>query len=417
MARLVGEITDGVSISKLENGADLVFDKTNTASAVLDISIGFGAADELGKKQGIAHFLEHTVLNGTKKLSKREVFGLIDGVGGDINAFTLKQATRFYVMLLGKDFARGVNVLSDCLKNAVFEEKLVDIERKIIQAEVKQAIDEPEEFVFDKFLEQIFPNEFGRNTLGTEESINGISREDLVGVFEEEYFSKNLLIGVSGNFEEEKVKEEIEGNFSWNLEKSKEKREFEVSKPKYDERFFERKTQHAHLCLGFPIMEAKDFEEFLSFKLINTMLGGGLSSRMNIELREKRGLCYSVNTMIQAEEDPGYFLVSSSTSSKNLNKMKELILKELEKMKQGEFDLKELNKAKNYVLGNELILRENSFKRTEQNLQCWQYFKKTVKESLELLQGLELNKVQDVAEKYIQTEKYGLSVLKPNARV
>lgn len=417
ISKHAGEMADEVSILKLENGSTLVFDSAKAHSAVLDVSVGFGSAFEAHSKQGLAHFLEHTIFNGTKKHSKQEVFRLIDAVGGEINAFTLKQATRFYGLVLGKDFSRVVEVLPDSLENAVFDEKLLEIERRIILAELRQSMDEPEEFVFDKFLQQILLRVFGRRTIGTEESIKGITRKDLVQIWEKNYFPKNLLIGVTGSFEEKEICRKMEEAFSWNLKKQGRKKRFMLARAKHSESFFERKTEHAHICLGFPVMNACNAEEFLAFKLISAVLGGGLSSRLNEELREKRGLCYSVNALLQAEEDYGFFTVCSSTQAKNLEEMKQLILNELKKLKQGELSLKELNKAKNYVLGKELILRENMFKRTEQNIQCWQYFRKTVRESFELLQQLELDDIIGAAEKYIQTEKYGLSVLKPKARV
>ncbi len=395
----------------LKSGLTVLFEPAEQESSAIDIAVGFGSALEPRGKAGIAHFIEHMFFTGTPERSRKSVFQAIEEVGGEMNAFTSRQGTHYYSRILGRHFSRSLDVMLGCYNSCLFEEKELELERRIILNEIRDAIDRPSRFVVDEFLRDCLPAEMGRRVIGTKESVSSISREDLLGQFRTAYNPNNTVVGITakGNASEavEKISTLGEGRKGRRVEKK-----IREAKPKLKRREIERKTEQAHICIGFPVMNARS-RDYPAFEIIDALLGGGISSRLVQEIREKRGLSYAVQTLFQAEMDYGFFLVYAAAKPRRVREIEEIALREFERIGQGVLTEKELERGKNYVEGREILARENSEDRarwlTQAELFGWQDFDEWMKR----IRQVSAEQVRETAEKYLNTSEYVLTSLRP----
>jgi len=395
----------------LANGLTLLFEPTVQKSSAIDIAVRFGSAFEPKEKAGIAHFIEHMFFTGTPSRNRKQVFQEIEGVGGELNAFTLRQSTHYYSKLLGRHFFKAVNVLNDCFDSCLFSSNELKLERKIILNEIRDSIDRPLRFVVDEFLADCLPQDIGRRIIGSMESVKAISREDLIEWFEKAYAAENTVIGITANEDPERLIEEflvLGGKRKRRLAK----KEFPKLKPELKRREIERKTEQAHLCLGFPVMTARD-EQFYAFALVEALLGGGISSRLVQEIREKKGLSYMVQTLFEVESDYGFFLMYAAAKPSRVEEIERIALQEFEKIAKGDFTEKELQRAKNYVEGKAILAMENSENRARWLVNTELFGWKDFDEWIKRIKSVSVEEVRSTAEKYLDSSAYVLTVLKP----
>ncbi|MCX6802376.1 MAG: pitrilysin family protein [Candidatus Diapherotrites archaeon] len=310
----------------LENRLVLAIEPFPGKTAGLDFCVNYGPVFEKKSEAGIGHFLEHVFLSGSKKLGRKKPFDLIEGKGGELNAFTSVEETHYYNRIQNADFALPIRVFGECFNDFFFGEKHVETEKKIILNEIREVKDHPVKRLFEEFTEIALEPPFNRSILGTEKTVGGITPKKLGKCLRKNYLSKNCVFGISTSLPEPQITAEIESAFSFRPGRKKTAKQ-KPMKPKAVERESRTKAEQAHCCLGFPVMAA-GHEDYFAMELIECYLGGGISSRLLQEIREKRGLSYQVSAYLDVEKTHGAFAVYFSTKPEKIKEAKGLVLKE-----------------------------------------------------------------------------------------
>ncbi len=388
---------------QLDNGLRVItIPMAGVSSVAVMVLIGAGSRYEEPSKAGLSHFVEHMIFKGTKKRPTAfDISSLVDSVGGENNAFTSKDQTGFYIKVQKDQIELAFDILSDTLSNSLYLQEEIDRERGAIIEEINMYEDNPLYKIDDVFYELLFDgNPLGWSTAGEKKTVKSINREDFLSYVKRFYQGSDMVLAVAGNVEPEKVKALSEKYFS-SFAKG-EKEEFvkfveSQEKPKVKVAF--KKTDQAHLYFGYPAFSFFDPDR-AALNVLGAILGGGMSSRLFIQVRERRGLAYYVNSDTDLFSETGLL---AATAGLNLEKVEEavkVIMDEFEKTKNGDVSEKELAKAKQFIKGRTTLGLENSRRVAE-----W-YAEK------ELLEG----RIETPDEVFNQTEKVTLADVSRVAR-
>ena len=344
---------------KLDNGVNLLTeDIPHVRSVAVGIWVNVGSRDESGSVAGISHFIEHLMFKGTENRTAKEIAEALDAVGGQLNAFTTKEYTCYYAKVLDEHFELALDILTDMLFNSKFDSADIDKERNVILEEIKMYEDTPDELVHDVFAGTIWDvHPLGRPIIGYAEVIRGLSRETITDYVGSHYVPGNTVVTVAGNINHDAVAEKISSIFGKRKGTSR-PRILELPQPKRQIVCRSKETEQVHLCVGAPGLPL-DHEQIYVFQLVNTILGGGLSSRLFQEIREQRGLVYSVYSYHSSYHDAGLFCVYAGLSKENLNPALELIFKEIKDIQLNGVTDQELRRAKDQLKGNLLLSLES----------------------------------------------------------
>ena len=315
------------------------------------IWVGAGSRHESEEYSGISHFIEHLLFKGTEKRTAKDIAESLDAVGGQLNAFTSKEYTCYYAKVLDEHLDLALDVLSDMFFNSIFEEKDINKEREVIKEEIKMYEDTPDELIHDVFSQTIWSGHpLGRPVLGTEDSINGFTRDNIIDYINHQYTTDNIVIAIAGSVDHNKILPDLERLFS----KAKVGSAIKDMAPPHSKGQMEnifRETGQVQICLGTPGLP-QDHPQLYPLFVLNSVLGGGLSSRLVQEIREDRGLAYSVYSYHAAFSDAGLFTFYAGTRPDNYETVIQLIINEALKITQGGITEKELNKTKEQLKGN-----------------------------------------------------------------
>ncbi|TNE41237.1 MAG: insulinase family protein [Alphaproteobacteria bacterium] len=321
-----------VSVSKLANGLTVATDPMpGLQTAALGVWVQAGARCEAPHHLGVSHFLEHMAFKGTTTRSAREVVECIENVGGYLNAYTSREQTAYYARVLKDDLPLAVDVLSDILQNATFEEQEIARERSVITQEIGQCIDSPEEYIFDVLQESAFPDQpMGRPILGTVETVGNMTRAHLTDYIADRYGPSTMYLMGAGAVDHAALCEWGEVSFS-KLTEPRQTAAPQAAKWQGQPFLETRPLEQAHLCVGLPGASVHD-ADFFTAQIFSEILGGSMSSRLFQEVREKRGLCYSIYTYNTSYEDCGLFSIYAGTGGESLVEIVPVIVGEIEKM-------------------------------------------------------------------------------------
>ncbi|MFH1234622.1 MAG: pitrilysin family protein [Candidatus Diapherotrites archaeon] len=395
----------------LDNGLVLAIERFPGGTTGLDFSIGYGPVFEKKSEAGIAHFLEHVFLSGSRKFGRKKPFDLIEGKGGELNAFTSMEETHFYCRILSRDFSLPAAVFGECFDDFSFGEKHVETEKKIILNEIREVKDHPVKRLFDEFTEIALEPPFNRNIIGAEKTVSKITASKLEKCLRKNYLSKNSVFGIATSLSAGEVAGKIEDSFSFRRGKMKTRRPIKP-KPKAAERESRAKTEQAHCCLGFPVMPA-GHEDYFAMELIECYLGGGISSRLMQEIREKRGLSYQVSAYLDVEKTHGTFAVYFSTKPEKIKEAKGLVLAEFEKLRKKELSAAVLGRVKSQVIGSKTLELENSFNKARIAAECLRYGWHSPEQFLEKIKAVSAADIRRISMQYLQTEEYAFAKLLP----
>ena len=335
----------------LDNGLTVLFEKRKTPVVSVASSVKFGAQYEKESIKGISHFIEHLVFKGTKKRSVTEIPREIEGKGGIINAFTSEEITSFWNKIPSKHFELGADISRDLILNPLFEKKALERERKVILEEIKMYHDNPSSYVVEKLKEMLYEKPFNMSIAGTLKTVAGLSREKVVGLFNAIYSTNNMVFSVVGNVSWEEVLKEAE-----KFPKINKKINSIPIVLKNGEVIKKRKgIDQAHEVFGFHMPCLVDKQRY-SAEVFDSILGGGMSSRLFQEIREKRGLCYAIKSNLEQSKDYAYEMIYAGTVKEKINEIKKLILKEIKKL--GSLKQGELSEAKERLIGLRQISKE-----------------------------------------------------------
>jgi predicted Zn-dependent peptidase len=350
---------------KLKNGLNVVIVPIGEVeSATTLIMVGAGSRYETKENNGISHFLEHMAFKGTKKRPTAiEISSLIDGIGAESNAFTGKEYTGYYIKSTSTKIELSLDILSDMVKNLLLDPKEIDKERGVILEEKNMYEDTPSRKIGDVFEELLYGDvPMGWDIVGTKENINRITREDFLAYMKKYYSADNMTLVVAGKVDTEEIKGKIEEYFA----------DFEIfptqealpvmedqKKPAVSIKY--KKTDQAHIALGFRTVGLLNEEDRYPLSLLSSILGGGMSSRLFHEVRERRGLAYSVRTIEDSSIDCGYLATFAGVDPKRITEAIQVILEEYNKIKNvGEITEEELTKAKEYSKGHFVLDLEDT---------------------------------------------------------
>ena len=353
------------NIHSLKSGLTLITDYIDTVETV---SVGMwnkvGARNEHENVNGVAHLLEHMAFKGTHSRSALEIAKEVEMVGGAVNAYTSREITAYYMKVLKEDIALSIDIISDILQNSAFDSGELDRERGVILQEIGMYLDTPDDVVFDKWQEVAYPNQpMGRSILGSSEIIKTISRDQVEGFMKSYYRPEKMVFSVSGNFNENNVIELIEKHFH-NLPQGSEDHS---PKAIYHGGEFrqDKDLEQVNIILGF---EGVDFYSDLYYPtaVYSAVLGSGMSSRLFQEIREKRGLVYSISSYTSSFSDSGIFGVYAGTGQKEVMELVPVLCDQLN-IDASQFTTEELQRAKAQFKSGLLMGQESTSRRCRSN--------------------------------------------------
>ena len=349
-----------VTIKKLNCGTTVIMEKSERVqSAALGIWVRAGASDEWDEVSGVSHFIEHMMFKGTKNRTAKQIAEDVDKIGGVFNAFTGKEATCYYIKTLSSNICRGAEILLDMLTGSKFDQEEMDRERQVICEEIKMVKDTPDDDVYDTISELVAGgNPLGRSILGTPESLAGIDRSRLVDYRDQMYARDSIVVAVAGNFDEEAIEAIFEDRLT-SLRDKKPKKEIQLKPYQQSFNVKVRDIEQTHICLATPGI-ALDDPRYYAFVLLNSIFGGSMSSRLFQNIREQKGLAYSVCSMNLFSSYWGFFSIYAGVAPEKAEEALDAIHYELDTLRESGVTEEELAMAKeqmksSYIFGLESV--------------------------------------------------------------
>jgi predicted Zn-dependent peptidase len=345
----------------LPNGVRIIHKYTSSPVVFCGLTINTGTRDEQEQEHGMAHFLEHTLFKGTSKRKAYHINNRLDNVGGEFNAFTTKEETVIQACVISADFARAVELIADVTFNSIFPPHEIIREKQVIFEEIDSYDDSPGDLIFDDFEDLLFDGyPIGRNILGTKKTVKNFSTEDVMKFVARTYNTDQMVFSSVGRISESRLKYCCEKYFG---EQTANLRNFTRVKPenyKVFDKSVKKKTHQSHVILGNRAYDYNDKRKTALSLLLNYLGGPATNSALNMSLREKNGLVYTVEAGYSSYSDTGNVTVYFATSESNTEKSYNLVMKEIEKIKTDCLSAYQLAKAKKQFIGQYLIAQENS---------------------------------------------------------
>jgi len=344
----------------LKNGIRLIHQQTDSPVGHLGVLINAGSRDEAEDEHGLAHFIEHSVFKGTKKRRAYHVLSRIEDVGGELNAYTTKEETTLYSTFLNQDYERAAELLSDILFNSVYPQKEINREKEVIAEEINSYKDSPSELIFDEFEELVFDGHpIARNILGTSENINKFNRNSILDFIEKNYHTDQMVISSVGKLKFEKLVRYAEKYFGSVETKLRVNNRIPFESYIPGTRTEIKDTFQTHCILGNIAYDIKHPSRIVMVLLNNIIGGPAMNSRLNLALRERKGMAYNIESGYTAYTDTGLFNVYFGTDKENFDKALSLIKKEFKLLRDTKLGGVQLSKVKKQLLGQIAISTES----------------------------------------------------------
>jgi predicted Zn-dependent peptidase len=396
----------------LPNGIRIVTEEIpSLRSVAMGILVGVGSGNEFPKEAGISHYIEHMMFKGTKKRTAYEIAHALDAVGGKMNAYTSKEVTMYYAVVLDKHIDTQIDVLCDIVLNSIYDPKEMETEKGVILEEIKMYEDTPDELIHDYFAEQILHGHpLGKPTIGFAETVKAVKRGDIMDYRERYYSPTNFLISLAGAIPPDAVdrlKPYFEG-FSG--------RDVSHAQPEPQMKgvlsLKKKKTEQAHLCLGVRGPSQLDDDRY-PFSVMDNILGGSMSSRLFQEVREKRGLVYAIYSTTSPFRDFGIAYTYAGTSKENMKQVIDLILEQLVKIKKEGLKPAEIERGKEYLKGNLVLGLESTSSRMSWLAKTEFYYDRvlTIDEVFEKVDKVSNDDIVRLANQYFRDEYLTLAVI------
>ena len=347
-------------VIRLRNGLRLLHIPTASPISHFGILIDAGTRDEPGQHPGLAHFVEHTIFKGTEKRNAYRVINRMESVGGDLNASTSKEETDFYASFLSPDYPRAVELLADIFFHAKFPQKELEKEKTVIFEEINYYNDSPSELIFDDFESLVFcQHDMGKNILGTKESVQKIHREDIMAFTAENYTLENVVLASVGNIATEKLVRLCEKHFGDGRIKEGTRQRVPFRDYRPQTRNVRKNTSQTNVLTGTLAYDIRHPKR-IPFMLLNNILGGqGQNTRLNMSVREKKGLAYTVESYFNPFSDCGLFSVYFGCDAHERDHCLHIVMREIEKLKQNKLGSMQLYYAKKQYIGQLALAQES----------------------------------------------------------
>lgn len=398
----------------LYNKLRVVSEKIDSVRSItLGVWIDVGSRDEEQNENGISHFIEHMLFKGTKKRSTKEIALALESLGGTLNAFTGRENTCLYAKVLDEHLEIALDVLSDLLLNPLFNSYDFKKEKKIIAEEIKELEDMPSEIAFDLFMEAMWgEHPLGKPVIGDIKNIQKLERSQLLDFMREKYVSPKIVIAACGNLSHRRLVKLVENKFKLDEHIPKRRREIQPLKLMSQKIVQRRKSAQTHICIGFPGFSFKHPKRY-SALLLSSILGGGMSSRLFQNLREKFGMVYTIHTFVDSFKDKGIFGVYLGTDKKQVLPAVEQVLKELRRIKKEELKRKELEDAKYQLKGNLILGAESTSNRMNRLARLEIYLKDyiSLEKTISFINQVKREEVIEVANELMRKDRLSVAIL------
>jgi predicted Zn-dependent peptidase len=353
-----------IELSRLNNGLQIATDRIDTVDTVsLGIWVDVGTRHEPAEINGVAHFLEHMAFKGTATRSALAIAEEIEAVGGHLNAYTSRESTAYYAKVLKDDVPLALDILADILQHSMFAPDELERERTVILQEIGQANDTPDDIIFDHFQERAYPDQaMGRPVLGRPDIIRRLGRDEVTAYLRDHYGARRMVLAAAGNLDHDRIAalaEKLIADLPADRSAASEPANYAGG-----ERREERDLEQLHLVLGFPGL-ALDDPDFYAGSVLSTAFGGGMSSRLFQEIREKRGLVYTIHCFGHSYRDGGLFGIYAGTGEDEAAELVPALCEEVRKLEDG-LTVVELARAKAQLKAGLLMSLESTSTRCEQ---------------------------------------------------
>tara|TARA_Y100000739_G_scaffold229203_1_gene243147 strand:+ start:362 stop:1567 length:1206 start_codon:yes stop_codon:yes gene_type:complete len=385
-------------------------------SATIGVWVSAGGRHETVEQNGIAHFLEHMAFKGTKNRSALEIAEQIESVGGYINAYTSREMTAYYTRVLKNDVRLAVNVIGDILQNPTLNEEEIEVERKVIIQEIGMALDTPDDVIFDWLQETAFANQsLGRSILGSVERVSNFSKRDLSEFIGQHYNPDRLILSAAGAVDHDQIVRLAEKIFS-DLP-IKEGEEIQSAKFSNGHKKVVKSLEQAHFALGLEACGYKH-EDFYVGQTFSSLFGGGMASRLFQEVREKRGLCYSIFSQLAAYSDTGLLTIYTGTSENSVQSISDIIVDELKRVSE-DLEIKEVDRARIQMKAGLLMGLESSSARAERLARLVSIWGKIpdLSETIEKIDSVNIQAVKAFSERLVSNKRIAVTAYGPVERI
>ncbi|KPN63383.1 Predicted Zn-dependent peptidase [Aliiroseovarius crassostreae] len=406
-----------IEIGRLANGFRVVTENMpGLESASLGIWVLAGGRHETEAQNGIAHFLEHMAFKGTKRRSALEIAEAIEDVGGYLNAYTSREVTAYYARVLKQDVALAFDVISDIVLNPVFDANEIETERGVILQEIGQALDTPDDVVFDWLQEVAFPDQpLGRTILGPVERVQSFTRDDLAGFVAQHYGPEQLILSAAGAVDHDEIMRLAEATFG-GLTRGTPPAQVAAGWAAGERHEIRDGLEQVHFTLGLEAPSYRD-EAFYAAQLFSSALGGGMSSRLFQEVREKRGLCYSIYAQAGSYDDTGMMTIYAGTSSDDIADLAGLTVQELTRAAQ-DMSEREMERARTQLKAGLLMGLESPSARVERMARLLGIWDRVpgLEETVAKIDAVTLGDIQRVGRKMAFDAPMAMAVYGPAAK-
>jgi len=403
-----------IEITKISNGLRIVTEEIPyLRSASVGVWVLAGSRHEADRDSGIAHFTEHMLFKGTEKRTAADIAYEMDSIGGQINAYTAKELTCYYARVLDDHLLTALDILSDMFFNSLFDEDEIEKEKNVILEEISMCEDTPEDLCHEILHQTIWPNTgLGRNILGTEETVLSFKRADFDDFIKRNYRAENVVVSVAGKFDKSTVLAEVERLFSVFGGGDAKPREDEAAS--YTPGIVSRNKdiEQLHICMAFPgVPLGRD--EMYAATAMNTMFGGGMSSRLFQNIREKHGLVYSIYSTPICYRDSGIFIICAALNPSSVGKAYELINSEINGFFSNPVTEEILKNTKEQLKSNLVLGLESTSSRMSANARAELLMGRiiTPNEQLEKIEAISLDNIYNLAKMIFDAEKRSIAAV------
>jgi predicted Zn-dependent peptidase len=412
--RALQEELRNIRRTTLPNGLTIVSEEMpHLRSISIGIWIRTGSRDEAPEINGISHFLEHMVFKGTRNRSAEEIARHVDSIGGNLDAFTAKECVCFNIKVLDEHLPQAVDVLSDLVLGPVFAEEDIKKERGVILEEIKMDEDNPDYLVHEIFTQNFWKDQpLGKPILGTKETVRKFDRATMLDAYKKRFTPGNMIISAAGNVDHDHFVALISKEFA-KLEPGK--NGFHSDHPTTHPRIMMRNKkslEQVQICIGVPSYPISHERRYSSY-VMNTLLGGGMSSRLFQNVREKQGLVYAIFSELNPFRDTGCLAIYAGTSRDSVPKVLASVVSEFKKVKETPVDQEELNRAKAQLKGNLMLSLESSTARMSNLARQEMYYDHFfgMNEIIQRIEAIQPEDVQQVAREFFQPKSIAVTVL------
>jgi predicted Zn-dependent peptidase len=408
-----------VQKTTLPNGLKIVTERIESVKSIsAGIWVKTGSRNESNELAGITHFLEHMLFKGTEKRTAYDIAQSMESVGGYLNAFTSTEYTCYFARCLDTKLDKAMDVLSDMVRNSQFPEEELEKEKKVVLEEMKMYKDSPDDYVFELFSSQVFNDHpIGRPIIGYEKTVSAYTRQNLFDYMTERYRPDNLLIAVAGHVEHDEVLKLVNELLPLKKTEATENRDQPLTPYETSRQEVSKAIEQTHMILGRRALNYDHPDKYLLL-LANTVLGGGMSSRLHQNIREKYGYCYSIGPFNQSYTDSGLFGVYIGTDIDYVTHVRELISKEFERLQNEKIESKELEEAKAQLKGKLLLSQENTSNRMTRLAKSELYFNRfvTLDELVENIDAVTSEELLTFSQDFFDVNMYSETLLVPDKK-